>query len=93
VKTATRIVGLDRVSASGAHVRCYRLTEPLDGHETVAVSAVVAPFSGPETYIFPCDETGWITAWGELDGSYRGGLDHAAALEAAGYTVVDVVMA
>lgn len=87
-KTATRMTGLDRTSGSGAEVRCYRLSEPLDGHETVAVSAVVAPFSGPETYIFPCDEAGRITAWGELDGSYRGGLSHVAALEGAGYLVV-----
>lgn len=53
----------------------------------VLVSAVVAPFSGPETYIFPADESGKVVYWGELDGSYRGGMDHAQALTNAGYTI------
>jgi hypothetical protein len=56
--------------------------------EHVWVSATVAMFSGPETYIFPSDENGEVTDWGELEGSYRGGLDHEEALRGAGYTVV-----
>lgn len=55
--------------------------------EYVAVSAVNVEYSGPETYIFPADEQGEILSWGELAGSYRGGLDHAKALRRAGYTV------
>jgi hypothetical protein len=51
------------------------------------VSAVVVPYTGPETYIFPADEDGEITDWLELDGSFRGGLDHEAALVGAGYTL------
>lgn len=54
----------------------------------VVVSAAIVPLTGPETYIFPADEEGKIVSWGELDGSYRGGLVHSTALENAGYTVV-----
>lgn len=77
--------------------RLYRLTPPLvekdwDGnkvgeHEFVVVSATVAMFSGPETYIFAADKEGVVASYGELDGSYRGGLDHAEALAGAGYEV------
>lgn len=65
--------------------KLYRTTD--QGH--VVVSATVVPFGGgPETYIFPADENGKVTDWGELDGSYKGGLDHATALLNAGYEVV-----
>lgn len=57
----------------------------------VVVSAVIASFSGPETYIFPAeltDDGEWqVAGWGELEGSYRGGLSHTQALENAGYEV------
>jgi hypothetical protein len=43
--------------------------------------------SGPETYIFPSDETGKVIDWGELDGSYRGGLSHEKAIEDAGFVL------
>jgi len=75
----------------------FELSEPLDGHKNVIVSATRVPYSGPETYIFGAaklektDKFGndWETAdWGELDGSYRGGLSHAQALENAGYEIV-----
>ncbi len=55
----------------------------------VLVSAADVPFSGPETYIFPADETGKVLDWGELDGSFRGSLDHARALANAGYEEVE----
>ena len=54
-------------------------------YEHVVVSATVASYSGPETYIFGADEAGEVAAWGELPGSYRGGLDHEEALRGAGY--------
>lgn len=54
----------------------------------VVVSAVNAPYSGAETYIFAADEYGNVIDWSELEGSYRGGYSHAHALEGAGYTVV-----
>lgn len=80
------------------NARLYRVSPPMkygydygDGDdrrgetEYVIVSAVVAMFSGPETYIFPAREDGSAIDMLELDGSYRGGLDHEAALRRAGY--------
>ena len=67
--------------------RLYRVDPPLDGNSFVVVSATVAPYSGAETYIFPANEDGTVRSWLELDGSYRGGLDHDEALRRAGYTV------
>ena len=80
--------------------RLYRLSDPMawekwtsdDGVSKneanhVIVSAVVALYSGPETYIFPADSDGNCLDFGELTGSFRGSLDHAAALEDAGYEV------
>jgi len=45
-------------------------------------------FSGPETYIFPANGNGKVLSFLELEGSYRGGLNHFKALEGAGYVVV-----
>ena len=55
--------------------------------EFVIVSAANVILSGPETYIFPADESGEVTDWGELSGSYRGGLEHKKALRGAGYSI------
>lgn len=65
----------------------YELSEPLEEHQYVVVSAVNVPFGGPETYIFPADREGNIINWGELDGSFKGALDHSRALKNAGYEV------
>lgn len=65
----------------------YKCDPPLDGNGFVVVSATVALYTGPETYIFPANQDGDITGWTELDGSYRGDLDHAQALSGAGYEV------
>lgn len=84
------------INNAGAIQRLYRLNPPMPAPdwdedanpaEYVIVSAVIAMFSGPETYIFPSDENGNIIDWGELNGSYRGGLCHERALERAGYEV------
>jgi hypothetical protein len=62
--------------------------------EYVIVSAVVA-YSGPETYIFPArtstERPGGFESINslELPGSFRGSLDHAQALNNAGYRVLD----
>lgn len=56
-------------------------------HDYVVVSAVDVMVSCPETYIFPANEHGEIVDWGELDGSFKGGMDHEAALNLAGYAV------
>jgi hypothetical protein len=61
------------------HAALYQL----DNGEYVVASAVVAPFSGPETLVFPADESGEVTSWGEI-GGVRGALDHAAALATVG---------
>lgn len=53
----------------------------------VVVSAANVPSSGPETYIFRANDRGEVLDWTELDGSFRGALDHRKALELAGYAI------
>jgi hypothetical protein len=53
----------------------------------VIVSAAVVPFSGPETYLFPSNDAGEITDWGELSGSQKGTMSHRQVLEDLGYKV------
>lgn len=60
---------------------------PGETYTYVIVSAAMVAYSGPETYIFGADETGHIVDWSELPGSFRGALDHDAALRDAGYEV------
>jgi hypothetical protein len=55
--------------------------------EYVIVSATVAMDGGPETYIFPSNDSGDVVSWLEIAGSYRGGLNHAKALSNAGYSL------
>jgi len=45
--------------------------------------------SDPETFIFPADESGMVVSWGELDGSFRGGVNHEQALANAGYSLTE----
>lgn len=86
---SARVATLVKANLAGATgvAHLYLLDPPLASGEYVRVSATVVPFSGAETYIFPADESGQVIDWGELDGSYRGGLDHAEALRGAGYEV------
>ena len=75
--------------------RLYKLSEaiPYEGlgdwpdstTEFVVVSAVVVPYGGPETYIFPALEDGQVMNHLELEGSFQGSLDHNKALLGAGY--------
>lgn len=53
------------------------------GDHFVITSAVTVPYSGPETYVFRASPDGEILSWRELDGSFRGGLNHDTAI--AGY--------
>ncbi len=81
------------------HASLYRLDPPATVNdwatgseeirttEYVVVSAVDVPFSGPETYIFPANADGEVTDWGEMEGSFRGALDHQRALLDAGYSI------
>lgn len=87
-KIAVRF-GEEHITPQGAVRRAYRLSEPLEGHDVVVVSALPSAYDTkrPETYIFGADDNGKITHWGELAGSYRGGTDHNEALRGAGYEV------
>lgn len=78
---------LHRIQGWTGDARLYRLSEPLDGREYVIVSAVVAPFSGPETFIFPATVNGEAIDMIEMEGSFKGGLDHTRALRGAGYAI------
>ena len=53
----------------------------------VVTSAANVPFSGPETYLFPADKDGKIINWLELEGSFRGDLDHQQAIRNAGWLI------
>ena len=68
-------------SCFGADQRLYRLE---DG-SYIVVSALVSSNHEPETYIFEANAQGNITNGTELDGSFRGALDHQAALTNAGH--------
>jgi hypothetical protein len=98
MKTATKIKDLDDFRGDAS---LYRLSIPLSvdhwnedseeitkSYRYVIVSAAVAPFSGPETFIFGSNKKGQIVDWMELAGSFRGALDHAEALRGAGYDLV-----
>ena len=82
-----------KLSGFRGDARLYAVSPPAptgeDGVTTdyVVVSAVVSPYFGPETYIFPADVDGNVTRWLEMDGSYRGDLDHGKALRGAGWEV------
>ena len=77
--------------------KLFRLSEPMADYkwhddpvkEYEIVSAVVADYSGAETYIFPADAEGNAESMFELPGSQRGTLSHVKVLNDAGYTVVD----
>jgi len=97
--TPTRTATFIRAPRWGrGDMRLYRLSPPLSSepwgdepakaYEYVIVSAAVVPYSGPETYIFGADADGKdVIDWSEMPGSYKGGLDHEAALRLAGYEV------
>lgn len=99
MKTATEIPYTP--SGERGDWKLYKLDPPMkyerwdddtnDGYieketEHIIVSAAIV-FGEPETYIFPSDENGSVTSWGEMPGSFKGALDHEEALRNAGYTV------
>jgi hypothetical protein len=76
--------------------RLYKLSEPYaledyEGETTnidyVIVSGINNEF-GIETFIFPAKEDGEAISMGELEGSFKGAIDHAMALENFGYPLV-----
>lgn len=89
----------DDLAGFNGHAALYRLDPPMRDKDWddkprgrpirhVVVSAANVMFSGPETYIFAANAKGKISNWRELDGSYRGDLNHTQALAGAGYTIV-----
>ena len=52
-----------------------------DDETRFVVTSATRAIGVPETYIFPIDEHGIVLSWGELPGSYRGGLDHDEAIQ------------
>jgi hypothetical protein len=92
-------IELRKLEGFRGDARLYELSEPVEydydynaekyksSTKYVIVSATSVMFSGPETYVFPADEQGNVVNWSELDGSFKGGLDHRRALTEAGFTV------
>lgn len=64
----------------------WEMSPPLEGSKFVVTSIAYA--FQVETYIFPANEEGRITDWGELDGSEQGIGDHEVAIKNAGYEVI-----
>jgi hypothetical protein len=59
----------------------------IDGNKYVITSTSDNMITGQETYMFAADEKGNIIDWGELEGSYRGSLDHKKCFENIGYSI------
>lgn len=74
-------------SATGTQY-LWRIEQEGEYDTYVVTSATVVFGSGPETYIFPSDDEGYITSWEELPGSFKGDLDHERAMIEAGYETV-----
>lgn len=68
------------------HQVLWEVLPRIDGNKYVITSTSNVQFTGPETYMFAADEKGNIIDWGELPGSYRGGLDHKKCFECIGYS-------
>lgn len=79
-KTATLVKNL---TGFRGDARLYKLSEPHEGTEFVIVSGANAMFSGVAE--------GEVSDWGELEGSFRGSIDHERALAGAGYLVGEAV--
>jgi hypothetical protein len=72
-------------------VQLYKLSEPVEspsGEMTshVAVSGIDNEW-GTETYIFACDEHRENVDFLEMEGSFRGSIDHEAAIMGAGWVL------
>lgn len=71
--------------------RLYKLSEPVTDYlgreyDYVVVSGVDHTWA-TETFIFPANGEGEVIDMVELDGSFKGAVDHAEALRGAGYEV------
>ena len=90
MKTALLITSLDGWRGDA---RLYKLSEPHEGFEYVIVSAIQQAFDTlrPETYIFGATPEGSAVNYLELEGSFRGSMDHELALANVGYTITEAV--
>lgn len=92
----------DNIPGFTGHAAVYELSPPMEWKNWLtkrkktakyvvvsATSAAAAIVGEPETYIFKSTKTGKVKEWGELDGSYRGGLSHEEALNGAGYEITN----
>ena len=85
--TATLVRVLESLPSEGkwsGKARLYAMIPAYCGHDFVVVSGIHNAFT-TETYIFPSNSEGMVTDWGELQGSFKGDVDHALALRNAGY--------
>lgn len=89
-KIAKRIKNMTNFRGAAA---LYHVEPPLPDyndkeHSYVVASAVIAPFGGAETYLFPADKDGNVMDWGEMPGSQKGTLSHEEVFEGLGYGYV-----
>ena len=91
MKTATIIKRQGNPNTNGDQV-IAKCDPPMCGrHYYVCSRAISRAFDTgqAETYLFPCDEAGDITDWGELPGSFQGEMNHEQAFQNAGYTLIE----
>lgn len=96
VKTATEVRRWKHPNGEG---RLYRMDPRFKGRRYVIVSTaniarmlggmadMLPPGFDCETYIFPATAAGDFVDMVELEGSFKGGMDHAEALSNIGYVV------
>ena len=83
----------DNLSGYKGRAALYRVNPPIRGWEddesySLVVLSTSEAFGHLETLVFPADENGQVTYWGELPSSRRNVASHQQILENAGYTVV-----
>ena len=88
MNTATYVKTLE-ARVDGQIKKLYKLDPALNEIEYVVVSAIPCAFDTgePETFIFSADETGDITSFSDLEGSFQGSIDIPKALKGLGYKI------
>lgn len=86
-----KAIFIKQIEAANGDMRLYRL-KPKSFFlglfllfDCFVVVSAVEVFGMPETYIFEANYSGEITNWCELEGSFKGDLDHEKALNNFGY--------
>lgn len=74
---ATATLIRDNLPDFRGHAALYRIKG--GEHEYIVVSSV-AVFGEPETYVFPANAAGKVIDWLEVEGSFKGGMDHSEAI-------------